>query len=188
MGTIASFSVPVYIDNVTEQEQFEIEVELNQANFDFKSGEEYGLESDALLTDIGSNIFQSDQVVKLKEVFEQHLQKYLEDVQSTVTDVKVVASWLTKTLKGQSIAPHSHRDKDISGVYYVNTNGEDGDLILYSPNPVIDNTKFINSGNMLTIKPKPGQIVFFPSWLLHSTTKNNTDNVRISLAADLVVQ
>jgi len=187
MGTIASFSVPIYIAEATEEEHSKIVNEIENASFEFHSGEEYGLESDALLTDISGDIFKQASVDTLKNVVQEHLSNYLTDVSSTVHDIKIVASWLTKTLKGQSIAPHSHRGKDISGVYYVNSNGQDGDLILYSPNPVIDNTKFINSGNMLTIAPKPGQIIFFPSWMLHSTTKNSTDNERVSLAIDMVV-
>ena len=188
MGTRAEFSVPVYVADVEDDERIAIESEVSNLDVEFLSGEDYGLESDALLTDIGKNLLSTGSVETLKGVFLKHLDQYLTDVNSAVTDVEVIASWLTKTRKGQSIEPHSHVDKDISGVYYINTNGDDGDLILYSPNPAVDTTKFINSGNMLSIKPKAGQIVFFPSWILHSTTRNRTDNERISLAVDMVVK
>jgi uncharacterized protein (TIGR02466 family) len=188
MGTRAEFSVPVYVADVEDDERIAIESEISNLDVEFLSGEDYGLESDALLTNISKNLLSSVSVEKLKSVFLKHLDQYLTDVNSEATDVQVIASWLTKTHKGQSIEPHSHVDKDISGVYYINTNGDDGDLILYSPNPAANTTRFINSGNMLSIKPKAGQIVFFPSWLLHSTTKNRTDNERISLAVDMVVK
>lgn len=188
MDTRAEFSVPVYVADVEDDERIAIELEISNLDVEFLSGEDYGLESDALLTNISKNLLSTGSVEILKGVFLKHLDQYLTDVNSAVTDVQVIASWLTKTRKGQSIEPHSHVDKDISGVYYIKTNGDDGDLILYSPNPAVGTTGFINSGNMLSTKPKAGQVVFFPSWILHSTTRNRTDNERISLAVDMVAK
>jgi len=188
MGTRAEFITPIYVADVDEDERKAIEAEIDQLDVLFKPGTEYGLESSALVTPIGDNVLASESPKTLKAALSKHLNKYLNDIDSPVTNVKIHSSWLTKTLKGQSIETHSHIDKDISGVYYVNSNGEDGDLVLYSSNYATGITKFISSGNRINIPPKQGQIVFFPSWLLHSTTRNTTNNDRISLALDIVVE
>jgi len=186
MNTRAEFSVPIYCVEVDDIDRVAIKSEIENLDAEFYSGEDYGLESNALLTDISKNLLSSQSLEKLNKVFLKHLNNYLKDVSDVKRTIEINSSWLTKTKKGQNIEPHCHYDKDISCVYYIKTNTKDGDLILYTPNPAVVLTKFIDGGN-LSIQPKEGRIVFFPSWILHSTTRNKTDHERTSLAVDITV-
>lgn len=180
------FSVPIYVSKVDIDEQTLIEQTILNTDFNFIKGSDFGLESDVQITHLYDNFFEHGDFEFFESVMQKHLLKYLNEVQSEILDFEIYTAWITKTLPGQVITPHNHRDADISCVYYVQTNGEDGDLSLYSPNPGIDASRWINQGSLYKIKPIPGQIVFFPAWLLHATTTNKTTNVRISVAIDLI--
>jgi len=178
------FSVPIYVSNVDIKEQALIEQTIVDADFNFFKGNDFGLESDVQMTDLYDNIFVQEKFNFFESVLQKHLKKYLQSVQDDDLEFEIDAAWITKSLKGDVISAHNHRGADISCVYYVKTNSEDGDLALYNPNAALDATPWISQNNIFKITPKTGQVVFFPSWLLHSTTVNKTDHERISIAID----
>jgi uncharacterized protein (TIGR02466 family) len=180
------FSVPIYVSNVEIKEQMLIEQTIVDADFVFFKGSNFGLESDVQMTDLYDNFFQNNKFNFFESVVQKHLKIYLDNVQNEILEFEIDAAWVTKSFKGDVITAHNHRGADISCVYYVKTNNKDGDLALYNPNSALDATSWINQNNIIKINPNPGQIVFFPSWLLHSTTINKTDNERISVAIDFV--
>ena len=59
----------------------------------------------------------------------------------------ITESWFTKTSKGQHAPIHAHGNSDISGVYYLQTNGSDGELVLKNPLTCANNNiiMFLNS-------------------------------------------
>lgn len=180
------FSVPLYISNVTMEEKINIESAILNYDFDFIKGIEQGADSESLGTDQSKNFFSLGTFDFFESVVRNHLHNYLKDVDSEIFDFDIDVAWVNKTKKGLNIPTHNHRDADISCVYYVKTNSTDGDLVLYSPNPAIDASRWIGAGSQIRITPKEGQILFFPSWLLHSTTLNSTSEDRISIAIDFV--
>jgi predicted 2-oxoglutarate/Fe(II)-dependent dioxygenase YbiX len=57
---------------------------------------------------------------------------------------------------------HTHPNHLVSGVYYVRTPPEGAPLVLSDPRgrfPPFDET--------VTLRPAPGDLVLFPSWLTH---------------------
>ena len=111
----------------------------------------------------------------------------------TMTDV---LSWVSVKKPGQHHAQHTHPNSVISGVYYFDPNPEQvpiafaksrGDAAYNSiripTNP--DNTStFSVSG--YTIKPTPGMILLFPSYLPHLVDTNKTNSNRCSMAFNLM--
>jgi len=186
MTTENIFSVPLYISDVTNEEKEKIKSAILNHDFIFIKGTEQGADSDSLGTDQDENFFKSGDFEFFEMVVRKHLSNYLKSVDSEILDFDIDVAWVNKTPKGMNIQTHNHRDVDISCVYYVQTNGDDGDLVLYSPNPALDTSRWIGKGSQVRIKPKEGQLIFFPSWLLHSTTLNNTNNERISVAIDFM--
>ena len=81
---------------------------------------------------------------------------------------------------------HDHGAFDVSGVYYVNTSGEDGNLYLtnvlsnLSSNYIYD--KVINP---MEIPPKNGRLLLWPGLIPHGTRINKTDSRRISLSFNI---
>ncbi len=100
----------------------------------------------------------------------------------------ITESWFTKTLHNQYAPYHNHGDSDISGVYYLNTNGEDGDLKIRSPHEMFVGNylySMITRGSEAGIKLENGVLGLWPSILHHATNPNNTDHERISLSFNI---
>ena len=103
----------------------------------------------------------------------------------------ITESWFTKTSKGQHAPLHAHGNSDISGVYYLQTNGNDGRLALRNPLNCANSNfiSFINSmkwGEKL-MPLKPGLLLMWPAFLEHGTFVNETPADRISFSFNVTV-
>lgn len=87
--------------------------------------------------------------------------------------------------------PHLHPDAWVSGVYYVAipepvqgpAAPHAGELEFGRPDPEL---RFVQPRSFRYVKPKPGRLVLFPSWLYHATVPHGASGLRISLAFDCV--
>jgi uncharacterized protein (TIGR02466 family) len=80
---------------------------------------------------------------------------------------------------------HQHQDATISGTYYYQTSGTDGDISFRTPNPFVELELFplgSTVNKFYNIQPKVGKIVLFPGWLEHRVNSNPTGNTRISIS------
>ena len=100
--------------------------------------------------------------------------------------MKIVSSWLTKTMPGEYARLHDHGTTDIAGVYYFSTDGDDGDLFFTSP---IANAKASKSWaqEKINYPPQQGSLLLFPGWLEHGVGTNLKDHARISLSFNVEV-
>ena len=99
----------------------------------------------------------------------------------------ITQSWFTKTKHRKFAHLHDHGSSDLSGVYYVQTNGEDGNLIFedpmrsYATNYIFQSITGVNP----ELPPKNGLIALWPSMIQHRTQPNPTQDVRISLSFNI---
>lgn len=95
--------------------------------------------------------------------------------------VKVyIHGWANVLREGQWISKHYHQDDEVayvSGTYYLTTVPTHLDLI----NPLRTNFKD-------SIPTTKGTMLFFPSYIPHESTVYHGDDVRISIAFDIVVE
>lgn len=111
---------------------------------------------------------------------------------------KFSQSWVSVKLPGQHHTMHTHPNSLISGVFYYGTSSE--------KTPAIKFHKLFGGTNVSYIRPKiksdkrsskfahetfsinfePGLLILFPSHLTHSVPINKTDDVRCSLAFNIV--
>ena len=100
----------------------------------------------------------------------------------------IIESWMTKTIKGRSAREHSHGGVDISGVYYLDTNGSDGNLILSNIHSHLQGNillyELINKGD-IKMPLENGMIFLWPGQLRHYTVVNKTDHERISVSFNI---
>ena len=100
------------------------------------------------------------------------------------------SGWININPKGGSNILHSHPNSHWSGVLYIQqpseVEGFSGMIEFVNPNQegrelakILPKMGF---DNMIRIRPKTGQIVIFPSYLLHSVYPNNSDQDRITIA------
>jgi tetratricopeptide (TPR) repeat protein len=97
-------------------------------------------------------------------------------------------SWSIVTRKGGYHVPHIHPEGCLSGVFYValpELKGEEGCLELGRPginNLVLQPPE----APKRLIRPMPGNLVLFPSYLWHGTLPFEDDGERITIAFDIV--
>jgi uncharacterized protein (TIGR02466 family) len=108
----------------------------------------------------------------------------------------MLEAWANVNETGAANAPHSHAASFWSAVYYVRIDagegGEGGELVLDDPRmPMIEMhapfLHFRDTGGerQIRLRPEAGQILLFPSWLVHSVTPLQGDGLRISIAVNL---
>ena len=96
-------------------------------------------------------------------------------------------SWFTKTLHNKYAHLHDHGSCDVSGVYYLKTNGEDGNLLFRDPyNACATNYIYqVTTSNDSTLPLEQGLIAFWPGMIQHRTQPNKTQHERISLSFNI---
>jgi len=74
-------------------------------------------------------------------------------------------------------------------VYYVKTDGSDGNLYFPNPMKAMANSYCFRHfyPEWAQVKPKVGTLVLFPGWLEHGVLSNCTDNERVSVSFNLLV-
>lgn len=102
--------------------------------------------------------------------------------------VAIKNSWINVADKDGFHDVHCHPGYAISGSYYFRVNEEQGAITFNNPNPMMFACEF-PGGRMcpqrIDIVPDDGDIILFPSWLVHSTRKNTTTEQRIGVAFNI---
>ena len=109
-----------------------------------------------------------------------HIKNYVNELNHYAENVSIVSSWANKLSKQQSIHPHIHSNSYISGVIYFSS----GSNLVLRP-PTIDNlftisTEFKSKPKVVNISPQAGQLVLFPSKLIHNVESGNTERYSIA--------
>jgi len=111
-------------------------------------------------------------------------------------DTHITKAWATYTVKGQHIASHKHTASHFSFVYYVR-NDDMGNIkfqkeLAQQTGLFIPPTEnYISNWNQLNFASymypvKTGDLLIFPSGLLHHTEDNTKDEARISISGDIL--
>ena len=146
-------------------------------------------------TTSNNNYILNDKSFKdLKEELDLKVQDYFDKVICPANNITpyITQSWLNYTETNQYHHKHAHPNSLVSGVFYINCHEEH------------DKIKFFND-NYKTIKPdiktwniwnseswwfpvKTGDIILFPSSLIHMVDTKEGDNTRISLAFNVFIK
>ncbi len=105
-------------------------------------------------------------------------------------------SWININGLNHFNAPHCHPLSFYSAVYYVKSELGMGELVFRNPFNFYDNILAMNPPKQCTffnsldwmVQPKSGDLVIFPSWLLHYVNPNLTNEDRISIAINLTIE
>jgi uncharacterized protein (TIGR02466 family) len=132
-----------------------------------------------------------DEAEPLAKIFIDEAEKYIEEVLNKKVNLEMRKSWTRITKKYGFSSPHSHADNTVIGVYYIKTSENCGDLLLHDPRGSHNFAKGfeINTQGHLEsdrsfyrVKPKTGDLVLFPDYVIHSVEPNMSDEIRINLA------
>lgn len=136
-------------------------------------------------------VLENPRLFRLKKIVEEALQDYLMQLYNPINpnSIKLVItqSWFNYTDKTQYHHKHHHHNSIISGCIYINSI-KDKDSIVFTRRATGDNWQlqaleqnYFNC-NEFTVNVGTGDVVLFPSNMLHSVPKTNHEHTRISLA------
>ena len=102
----------------------------------------------------------------------------------------ITEAWININQKGHFNLSHDHAGSLFSAVYYVKGGPDKGALELKTP--IVPHTYTISdelvrdynafNGHRMVIPPVTGDLLIFPSWLLHHVHVSQSDENRISIA------
>ena len=102
--------------------------------------------------------------------------------------------WANVSSKGGSNKIHNHPNSFLSGVYYVKTPENCGALKIYDPRivsqmivPEKGDDLNRDDWNEVKFKPQAGKIIFFPSYLQHEALPNESDEMRVSMSFNIIL-
>ncbi len=98
--------------------------------------------------------------------------------------------WANLFTRGVYFNPHTHAEAAWSGVYYVDAGDSGGDaggmLMMRDPRAgaamVMSDANRSDSACTFQVAPRTGELVIFPSWLVHWVTPYQSDRPRISVS------
>ena len=98
-------------------------------------------------------------------------------------------AWMNANPAGGFNAPHTHPGAHWSGVYYVSQpeveEGNSGMIEFLDPRSDLPNWRLLGARSFALKKkfrPVPGEMILFPSYLVHWVYPNETDEQRVTVA------
>jgi uncharacterized protein (TIGR02466 family) len=137
-------------------------------------------------------LLNSQKLIALKEKIVENLNYYVYNVLEIQPNItfKLLTSWAVKMEEGNWGHKHSHPNSVLSGVVYIETPPNCGDITFYKNHnnifPEALTVEYLqwNSLNSKawTYSPREGDILIFPSNLEHSMNTNTSNSDRYSLS------
>ena len=121
-----------------------------------------------------------------------HVYDYATQMGYKVNQVACKESWFNYGLKHSYQEYHIHAHCHITGVYYIETPKDSGDIVfrtnknMYPIELEVDNN--IYTARTRSITPQKGNLILFPADVEHMVEMNKTDNPRISLSFNFIIE
>ena len=132
-----------------------------------------------------SNIIEEHNLICFKSFIKTSMDEYLNACIGHTMDYNIIQSWMTKTRKGEITTIHNHGMFDIAGVYYYQTNTQDGAIKFLNSNAGMAASQTFLKEYDVSVQPQNGLLILFPAWLNHTVEMNNTDSERMSLSFNI---
>ena len=131
----------------------------------------------------------SCQLKFLKDKLLEEFYLFSSDVMKYTNEFEITTSWFTECKEGQSSKFHNHNNCILSGVFYLQTDENSGDIKFQSfdDNRCLIHKEKYNVFNSIEygFKPSNGLLLIFPSELWHRIEENKSNITRYSLAFNL---
>lgn len=156
------------------------EKQIIQKYSNIKGDGSTGLGDNSLTSKFGKfNIFSWDEgcIIKFQKFIRQEYGNFIQNLGVKKEDC-MIQCWANVMRRGEKIEPHWHSsnaDTYLSAHFCVKT---DNTSTLYQ-NPYKPN-------QWVPFENKIGNLLFFPAWMVHCTTEQITNDIRITIALDLV--
>lgn len=185
------FSTPIYFHHFEEPVLSQCQDEVKNARESLSTEDFDSPWEDTVKTTFSykqDNDFLRDAPVLRHEIL-SHAANFANSLDLEFKDLRLTEAWLNITKKGEFQHYHNHIPYDISGIYYYQTNGNDGNVVFKDP-ALIKSTSILLKKLPRTVRyqPRVGTLILFPSFLEHCVFHNETNNDRISIAVNLNIE
>ena len=178
------FPIPIYTTNIDRE--FTVE------EIDFVKQQKNDCYPNAgNITTNNSYILDKSEFKNINKFLKEHCQNYLEDIicpKDKNLKLYITQSWLNYTETNQYHHKHHHPNSIVSGVLYFDTDKEKDKITFFNSEykqivPEVDEKKYnlFNSLNWY-FPVKKGDLIMFPSSLVHQVETHQATNTRISLS------
>ena len=143
------------------------------------------------------NVLSLKDFERLKNEIGKNVMHVLCDVCKLKTDisVEITSSWINIHKPGDYAQSHNHMNSVLSGVLYLKTPENCGDIVFESPTNLFGTTfvfEVVEDNNLnsssRTFSPTVNTLYLFPSHLRHYVQKNMSNDDRISLAFNCYIR
>ena len=140
------------------------------------------------------------QLRELRHKIDSGISEYMTHlgVDMTKISMNITTSWVNQYSKGDNTHQHSHSNSIISGVYYLEDCDETAPIQFHRapgyvnlwPNTINLPIRTHNALNIdvITVIPKQGELIMWPSHLAHSVPPNQSDTQRHTIAFNTFVK
>jgi uncharacterized protein (TIGR02466 family) len=178
------FSTPIYFSNIADPI---VHDEIDRFLRVTKNSDFVSPWLDNVNTTFGNNRMILECAPTLKKHVYQECINFLSELKLSY-NIKIIESWVNITNYLQFQHFHIHDACHISGVFYHETSGDDGNIVFHHPS-LANRTNIItkNISQPIAYKPEKGKIILFPSFLEHAVDYNKTQKARISVAFNIIL-
>ena len=116
----------------------------------------------------------------------------LDQIEIGYDSFAITGCWANMSPPGVFHIAHTHPNNFLRGVYYVQVQEGADSISFHEPQPQTDiispSAIRMNKYNSLVhqLKVKPGRLVIFPSWFVHSVGRNESDRLRVSVSFNIM--
>lgn len=133
-------------------------------------------------------ILKHPEMSRIKKFIEENVSYYLKNVvcASDKVSLRITQSWLNYTNTGENHHRHCHPNSYISGVFYINADPELDKIYFLNDlyRQILINPETFNHWNSTSwwLPVATGDLLLFPSSLMHMVYNTVNEDTRISLA------
>ncbi len=128
----------------------------------------------------------------LMRVFMTASKGVLDKLEIEYGDFEITGCWANVNPKGGAHPVHNHPNNYLSGVYYVRVPPGADAIQFHDPrqqmtmiSPRVKNYNAYNS-IVASARIRPGQLILFPAWLVHSVEANPNEGIRTSISFNIM--
>jgi hypothetical protein len=175
------FPTKIYSTTIENVDEVQLEISKILDTIDFlQSGKLRGYANK--ITDVQRDAITDYHLDITYTTITDHLKLYCEELGFSFRPFKLY-SWFTKNDPGDYLQIHHHNDVDITGTYYFQSTGDDGELFFESPvGPAPHSLCFSGEHTRIYSQSKTGKLILFPGWINHGVLKNTSSSTRIGLS------
>ena len=135
-----------------------------------------------------NNLENRPELQELMVHVKEAVSEALNDLHIAYDSFLITGCWANVKPRGVGHGIHMHPNNFFSGVYYVRTSGEGGEIRFHDPRTqtsvILPRITKENEYNTRTFRlpVRDGMLILFPAWLSHSVAQNPSETDRVSIS------